>query len=142
MLSGAPESVRVVEPVGASEPAIEAEAASAHVTRPRRRTRAPQRKPRFKAVPDAEPVDALPAELALMRKARAALKQGRPSAAFTVARRHRADFPQGVLREEAVATEVRALCQLGRPAQAEAAVGAGPRSAKMAALAAKCQRRK
>lgn len=66
---------------------------------------------------DPEPADdddSLMAELALLQRTRKALRSGRPEDALKTAAQHRREFPDGRLAEERDATEVSALCALGR----------------------------
>jgi hypothetical protein len=67
------------------------------------------------------PVDALEGELALVRAAHDALREGRPAVALERMDEHRKAYPNGALSEERDALRVGALCALGRAdAQAEA----------------------
>jgi ATP/maltotriose-dependent transcriptional regulator MalT len=65
--------------------------------------------------------DSLAREIALLRRARAALGQHDAQAALTLANEHADTFPSGRLRQERVAVRVLALCALGRVADARAA---------------------
>lgn len=58
--------------------------------------------------------DSLMAELGLLQRTRKALRSGRPEEALEAAAQHRREFPNGRLAEERDATEVSALCALGR----------------------------
>lgn len=60
------------------------------------------------------PTNDLAAELALMRAAKQSLDQGNPQQALQQVREHARRFPDGTLQPERRATEVRALCALGR----------------------------
>lgn len=73
---------------------------------------------RKKSVAPAQDVDTLAAELALLRTARGALRSGRHQAALSAVAEHRASFPNSAFAEERAATEVMALCGLGRAEQA------------------------
>jgi hypothetical protein len=56
---------------------------------------------------------ALRREMDLVRDARTALTEGRPRRALALVSAHRRKFPHGLLREEARALEVAALCEVG-----------------------------
>jgi hypothetical protein len=72
-------------------------------------------------VPAPPPADALQGELALVRQAHDALREGRPAVALERMDEHRRAYPNGALSEERDALRVGALCALGRSdAQAEA----------------------
>jgi len=58
--------------------------------------------------------DGLAAELQLLQQARAALRSDRAEQALALLRTHRRSHPDGSLVEERDATEVMALCALGR----------------------------
>lgn len=79
---------------------------------------------RAKAVPSssppAEPVDDsdLAQETALLRAARNALQRGAPADALTRLAEHRQRFPNGQLADARTRARIRALCDLGRHAQA------------------------
>lgn len=80
--------------------------------------------PRIAAVaPHAAPItseepttpDPLAAELALIERARQALKRGNPQQALTALAEHRTRFEHGVMTQERVALRALALCSLGDP---------------------------
>ena len=58
--------------------------------------------------------DRLAAELRLLTAARSALRSGDPELALRRLREHGASFPESTLAQERDATEVKALCALGR----------------------------
>jgi hypothetical protein len=58
--------------------------------------------------------DALALEVDLLARARAALTHGQPALALALAEQHASRFPHGTLRQEQLATRMRALCALGR----------------------------
>jgi hypothetical protein len=66
-----------------------------------------------------DPAD-LDAELALLRRARAALAEGRPADALTLLAEHARRFATGLLGEEAALLRVQALCETGARDQARA----------------------
>ena len=75
----------------------------------------PERPPAKKRrAPKQEDDDSLMAELALLQRTRKALRSGRPEDALKAAAQHRREFPEGRLAEERDASEVSALCALGR----------------------------
>ena len=74
-------------------------------------------------VPPARPVAqprpvSLAAELRLLTAARSALRSGEAAQALARVREHRASYPHSTLAEERDATEVMALCALGRSDEA------------------------
>jgi hypothetical protein len=84
----------------------------------------------------------LDAELALIRRARAALNDGRPEEALAALDEHASRFPSGVLAEDRAAQRILALCALARP---DAAREEGqrffldyPRSPHVAAIRGSC----
>ncbi|MEM1033611.1 MAG: hypothetical protein AAGN82_24965 [Myxococcota bacterium] len=100
---------------------------------------------RTSAAPDtvaSKPADDLRAELALMRRAQAALRGGDPSGALSLVEAHRRRFVRGTLAPERIAVRIRALCALGRIDAARASFdqlsGGAPRSPHLASLAASC----
>lgn len=100
-----------VAPVVAPLPAVEPTAAPAAAER--RIAKSPR------AVMADEPTpaptdDGLAAELQLLQRARAALRSDHAEHALTLLRTHRRSHPDGALVEERDATEVMALCALGR----------------------------
>ncbi len=86
--------------------------------------------PRSRRVPppssgDAGPAQtSLAAEMALLRRARAALRQGDAPGALAVLGRHARRFPRGQMLEDRQALRVQALCDAGRPRQAREAAAA------------------
>jgi len=88
-------------------------------------TRAPLQSQPPEAIPgidrEQSPVDRLEDELALIEAARTALSKGDADLALERSRSHQSAFPTGVLREEAIALEVAALCVDGRDTAAPAA---------------------
>jgi hypothetical protein len=59
-------------------------------------------------------------EVALLTRAQAELSRGRPHHALDALKEHAQRFPRGALSSERIATRARALCALGRTAEAEA----------------------
>lgn len=75
----------------------------------------PAKQPRRTGTSDEPSVrPGLAEELALVDAMRSAFAKDEPSAVLTLGKRHRKIFPQGALREERAALEVRASCRLGR----------------------------
>lgn len=72
-----------------------------------------------KSLPPDAP-DTLQAELELLRRARSALREGRALRALELVAEHRRGYPSSAVAEERDATEVSALCALGRRDEAEA----------------------
>ena len=70
-----------------------------------------------RAVTEASPLDA---EVAILREARQALRDGRAARALALLDEHGRRFPQGVLAEDCAAERVFALCAVGRVGQARA----------------------
>ncbi len=64
--------------------------------------------------------DRLAEEVALLSRAQAALRSGKPALALEVLSEHERKFSNGLLGEERIAARVRALCALGRSAEADA----------------------
>jgi hypothetical protein len=60
----------------------------------------------------------LAAELAVLKGAERALEEGEPKKALALLDRHEATYGQGQLREDRLALRIRALCALGKGAQA------------------------
>ena len=58
-------------------------------------------------------------EVALLQRARLALKQGRPASALVLLREHRSAHPNSALGHERDRTTLSALCALGRASEAE-----------------------
>jgi hypothetical protein len=79
-----------------------------------RRTRpvGSSRPPRSTEPPPA--ASTLKAELELLQRARGALRRGRADEALEIVRQHRREYPSSAITEERDATEVSALCALGR----------------------------
>jgi hypothetical protein len=84
------------------------------------RVQAPERTAPRRSALLARSTDALAAEIALVRKARAALDAGDARAALGLSTQHSARFPGGVLAQEAAVIRVLALCEMGRAAEAGA----------------------
>jgi hypothetical protein len=86
--------------------------------------------------------DTLDRELALMKRAQAALASGDPSSSLSLLDTHAATFPRGALSEEREVTRVLALCALGRTSDAKAAAKrferAAPRSMHLARIHSSC----
>lgn len=107
---------------------------------------------RVAAVPSAEPSDAaksaesaapaLRAELELMSQVQAALRDNQGARALTLIERYDGTFPLGQLRNERLAAEVFAACQLGNVARAQRAAAQflqrDPSSALAARVKAAC----
>jgi hypothetical protein len=126
-------------------------AASAYAPHPAREVRAraeaPTTAPDVTGARAEEPAPSngaatLDAELALVRRARAALNDGRPEEALAALDEHASRFPSGVLAEDRSAQRVLALCALARP---DAAREEGqrffldyPRSPHVAAIRSSC----
>lgn len=85
-------------------------------TKGRRVVEAPAAAARAAAGPT--PASSLSAETALLESARAALGRGDASTALALLEDHEREFPSGALVEERLASEVFALCGLGRRADA------------------------
>jgi len=64
--------------------------------------------------------DRLAEEVAIIARAEAALRSGRPAVALEVLNEHERKFGNGLLAEERIAARAQALCALGRTAEAEA----------------------
>lgn len=64
--------------------------------------------------------DSLAPELALLREARAALDRHDPLTALSLLDRLAQRYPAGTLQQERLAARARALCALGRGAEADA----------------------
>jgi TolA-binding protein len=86
--------------------------------------------------------DTLAEEIALLRRAQAALRSGNASGALSLLDEHATRFPKGTLAHERLVTRVQALCKAGRIAQARglyrAIAGGNPRSPHLAALRNSC----
>jgi hypothetical protein len=86
--------------------------------------------------------DPFAAEVELMRRASAALSDGRPRDALRLVRRHAERFPEGQLIEERSATEAIARCQLGQPRApglARAFIARYPRSTHLDRVKRSCE---
>jgi hypothetical protein len=59
-------------------------------------------------------------EVALLSRAQAAIRNGKPTVALDVLNEHERKFGNGLLSEERIAARVRALCALGRTSEADA----------------------
>jgi len=83
-------------------------------------TAAPQAEPAEKPAPvTARTADSLAEEVAILSRASAELRAGRPAAALTALDEHRRKFPRGVLTQERSSARVQALCALGRTKEAQ-----------------------
>ena len=93
---------------------------SAHVVRAAPPKPAVTRAPaRVKAVaPPAAPGDMLREEMALIARARAAMREREPKRALEVLENHLRDFPTGRMREDRAALRIEALCLVGKRRQA------------------------
>jgi hypothetical protein len=81
----------------------------------------PPEAPRVEPTPLPSPVDSddsLAREVSLLRAARAALDGGHAEQAIALLQRHAMLWPRGVLAEERLATQVFAMCALGRVTEA------------------------
>lgn len=84
-------------------------------------TVSPAREPEA-AEPEAAPsASSLAAEVALLRRAQAAINQGDADAALRILAEHASQHPSGVMAAEREAARVVALCRAGREAEARAA---------------------
>lgn len=104
-----------VERAAPSEPAPEV---ATKVTRRRAGVRTP------KASTPADDAASLAAELALLRRARAALRAGKAARALALVATHRERHPGSTFDEERRLTEITALCALGRTDAAQREVDA------------------
>jgi len=68
------------------------------------------------------PSDRLAEEVAILSRAETELHAGRYSSALRVLDEHERKFPRGTLAQERLAARIRALCGLGRTADADAAL--------------------
>lgn len=83
---------------------------------PKKSLAAPRPAPEGTAIPRAERsarVDSIAEEVALVRAAQTALRNGAPSDALTSLSAHASRFPTGALRQERMTLQVLALCALG-----------------------------
>jgi len=94
------------------------------------------------APPPVGPDDSLAREVSLLRAARAALEGGHAEQALALLQQHAQAWPRGVLAEERLATQVFALCALGRVAEAGATArkleSAAPSSPHLARVRTSC----
>lgn len=94
------------------------------------------------ATPPRATSDSLAEELALLSRAHQLLDRGNVQAALHLLGGHARNYPNGVLREEALATEVRCFCKSGSAEQARSALSRllriAPRSTHVSALRAVC----
>lgn len=74
------------------------------------------------------PSDRLAEEVAILSRAETELHAGRYSSALRVLDEHERKFPRGTLAQERLAARIRALCALGRTADADAALARLSRS--------------
>jgi hypothetical protein len=80
----------------------------------------PQVEPAQKRSPSASrSADNLAAEVAILSRASAELRAGRPAAALKALEEHQREFPGGVLAQERLAARIQALCALGRTKEAQ-----------------------
>ena len=81
---------------------------------------APQAEPAPKRSPAASrSADNLAQEVAILSRASAELRAGRPAAALKALDEHQREFPSGVLAQERTAARIQALCALGRTKEAQ-----------------------
>lgn len=93
---------------------------------PRQRKRSPVAPAPVAAAPPvttSSPTGDLRAELVLITKARAAVRQGKPTLALRTAHAYASRFPQGLLQTEMDVVRVDSLCRLGRREDASAVAG-------------------
>jgi hypothetical protein len=95
------------------------------------------------AQPTPQPVaESLARELSVLRKARGAIERGSALLAISLLDEYGALFPNGVLRQEELATRALALCAIGRAVEARQAARAlariAPRSPHLIRLADSC----
>lgn len=77
-------------------------------------------RPAAPVVDSAKPAAQISLEVALLSRAQAELSRGRAQPALEALNEHARRFPRGALTEERMATRARALCALGRNAEAQA----------------------
>ena len=125
--SVSPPAVRVASPpvhheVAVSEPTEPAEPARREAVPPR-----PPRSPRPAAKPAPTDATAAPAgfdaEVALVERARLAIRRGDATAALSALDDHAAAFPKGQLNTERLHTRIEALCLAGRGEAAQTIAG-------------------
>lgn len=98
------------------------------------RSSGPQSQPVVPRVDQVDPAASTMAEeLSLLRRAKEALNTGANQQALALTERHQQLFPQGVLKDVREGARFRALCSLGRKAEAQA-VASGDFGASMVAL--------
>jgi hypothetical protein len=148
-------SPRAVSPLPAEESAPLADTASAPIPIPTGQASpvdlapssklAPAPRDRSRALARAHAVpasDSLAEEVSVLRNARAALDRGDPTQALRLVDAHETRFHRGTLYEERLATQVLALCALGRISAARAAAQAleqaAPRSPHLPRVRASC----
>ncbi|WP_437310183.1 hypothetical protein [Sorangium sp. So ce388] len=131
-LSAPPGPSRPPEPTSPDVPPAPADAVARAPTAPAARAR---------GGPSAGP-STLAAELALLREAQDAVRDGDPAAALARLDELGARFPEGQLREERMAARVLALCAAGRArearAEAERLLGDAPGSVHIERIRASC----
>jgi hypothetical protein len=105
----------------------------------------PPEPPRVESTPVPSPDDSddsLAREVLLLRAARAALDGGHAEQALTLLQRHALLWPRGILAEERLATQVFAMCALGRVTEAAAKAreleGLAPHSPHLARVRTSC----
>jgi hypothetical protein len=86
--------------------------------------------------------DRLGQEVALLRRAQAALRGGNAGQALVLLDQHQREFPRGVLAHERTVTRIQAYCRSGQLAKAQAIyrriAGASPNSPHLASLRNSC----
>jgi len=92
------------------------------------------------SVPE-QPAANMTEELALLRQAQTALREGRAADALSISSDHATRFPQGALREERAAVEMLARCAQGTagPAQLSSFLESAPESPLKARVRAACK---
>ena len=112
-----PEAVPVAAEASQPEPSEaegEPEDRDVEVSEPAAPKKRPAKPKKPERVDDRGDDDSLMAELALLQRTRRALRDGRAEDALKAVGQHRREFPSGRLAEERDATEISALCALGR----------------------------
>jgi len=80
----------------------------------------PREEPAAKRTPaSSRSADSLAEEVAILSRASAELRAGRPAAALSALEEHQRAFPSGALAQERSAARIQALCALGRKKEAE-----------------------
>ncbi|MEM7153720.1 MAG: sigma-70 family RNA polymerase sigma factor [Myxococcota bacterium] len=123
--------VPVPTPVAAATPVLPPP------TRPSRGTAAPPETD--STSPSADEPDSLAAEVAVLDRATAALREGQPARALQWLSEHARRFPEGRLSELRQTTRVRTLCRLGRHAQARTEASGQPKTAAMTRALGSCE---